>query len=337
MNPPRETLGFAVLGAGRIGALHARHLAGAVDRARLVVVADPDRDAAVAAAHGGADATTDVDAALADDRVDAVVIASPTTHHADQAIAAAAAGKAIFCEKPVALDLGQTVAAMDAVERAGVPFQIGFQRRFDPGYAALITAVHDGRIGAVEMFRSQSSDPEPSPEAYIASSGGFYRDSIIHDIDTARAVAGDILRVTALGRVMVDPVYERYDDVDTSILTLEFASGAIGVLQNSRRTVHGYDLRVEVHGSNGKLITEDERATKVWRYDAEGIHGDTYWFFLGRFLHAYRLELQAFVDAIRAGQTPSPGTRDAIEALRVADAATLSLHERRTVPLEELR
>lgn len=330
-------LGFGVIGAGRIGALHARHLAGAVGGARLACVFDADRAAAERAAAGGAAVVDGVDAVLAHPGVDAVLIASPTTRHAEQVAAAAAAGKAIFCEKPVALDLAETVAAMRAVERAGVPFQIGFNRRFDPGYAGVARGVREGAIGKVELFRSQSSDPAPSAEAYIAASGGFYRDSVIHDIDTAHFVVGAIRRVTALGRVLVDPVYERHGDVDTSVLTLEFASGALGVVMNSRRTVHGYDLRVEVHGERGKLVTEDVRATKLWRFDADGIHGDTYYFFLERFVDAYRLELQAFVDAVREGREPAPGRADAIASLRVADAATLSLREGRPVAVDEIR
>ncbi|MBS3934525.1 MAG: inositol 2-dehydrogenase [Truepera sp.] len=331
------SLGFAVIGAGRIGNLHAKHLAGAVDGARLVIVMDADLDAAKRAAYGGAAATQEVAAALAHPEVEAVLIASPTNLHAEQIKLAAAAGKAIFCEKPVALDLQETINAMRAVKAAGIPFQIGFNRRFDPGYAEVAKAVKAGAIGKVELFRSQSSDPGPAPEAYIAASGGFYRDSIIHDIDTARFVVGEIKRVTALGRVLIDPAYAKYGDVDTSILTIEFASGALGVLMNTRRTIYGYDLRVEVHGEKGKLLTEDERATKVWRYDKDGIHGDFYYFFLERFKDAYRIELQAFVDAVRQGETPSPGPEDAVESLRVADAATRSLKEGRPVEVAEIK
>jgi myo-inositol 2-dehydrogenase/D-chiro-inositol 1-dehydrogenase len=312
-------------------------LAGAVEGARLVMVMDADPAAAKRAAYGGALFTQDLGEALERPEVDAVLIASPTNLHAEQIKLAAGAGKAIFCEKPVALDLGETTRAMAAVREAGVPFQIGFNRRFDPGYAEVARAVKAGEIGKLELFRSQSSDPGPSPEAYIAASGGFYRDSIIHDIDTARFVVGEIERVTALGRVMVDPVYAKYGDVDTSILTLEFASGALGVLMNTRRTVYGYDLRVEVHGEKGKLVTEDERATKVWRYHKDGIHGDYYYFFLERFKDAYQLELQAFVDAVRGGRQPSPGSEDAVESLRVADAATLSLKEGRPVEVREVQ
>ena len=332
----KAALGFAVVGAGRIGALHARHLAGAVEGARLVRVVDPDLAAAERAALGGAAFGDDFGAALRDGSVDALVIASPTQEHAAQLEAAAAAGKAVFCEKPVADGLAETVRALTAVERAGVPFQIGFNRRFDPAYAEVARATHAGEIGRVELFRSQSSDPGPAPEAYIAASAGFFRDSVIHDIDTARFVAGEVDRVTALARVMVDPVYARYGDVDTSVITLEFASGSLGVLMNSRRTVYGHDLRVEVHGATGKLVAEDERATKVWRYGPGGPRGDYYHHFLDRFRDAYRRELQAFVDAVRAGRTPAPGRSDAIESLRVADAAVLSLHEGRPVRVAEV-
>ena len=331
------SLGFGVLGAGRIGALHARHLAGAVDGAHLVAVMDALQGAAARAAFGNAYATDDAEKIFADDNIQAVLIASPTPQHAEQIIKAAEAGKAIFCEKPVALDGRESARALSAVKHAGAPFQIGFNRRFDPAYAELARAVHAGELGRVEMFRSQSSDPAPSPEAYIAASGGFYRDSVIHDLDMARFVAGDITRVSALGRVLVEPLYEKYGDVDTSIVTLEFESGAIGVLQNTRRTVYGYDLRVEVHGALGKLVAEDERATKLWRYTERGVQGDFYYFFLERFRDAYRLELQAFVDAVRAERAPSPNAEDATEALRAADAATRSLKEGRPVTLSEIQ
>jgi myo-inositol 2-dehydrogenase / D-chiro-inositol 1-dehydrogenase len=332
-----STLGFAVIGAGRIGALHARHLAGAIEGARLLRVVDPDAGAAERAAFAGATFAGTFDDAVADPAVAALLIASPTKEHAWQLEAAAAAGKAVFCEKPVADGLAETSRALDAVARAGVPFQIGFNRRFDPAYAEVGRAVRAGELGRVELFRSQSSDPGPAPEAYIATSAGFFRDSVIHDIDTARFVAGEVERVTALGRVLVDPLYAKYGDVDTSVITLEFVGGGLGVLMNSRRTVYGHDLRLEVHGEKGKLVAEDERATKVWRYGPGGPRGDYYHHFLDRFRDAYRLELQAFVDAVRSGRTPEPGPTDAIESLRVADAAERSLKEGRPVRVDEVR
>lgn len=333
----KENLGFGVVGAGRIGLLHARNLAGAIDGARLACVMDASLGAAQKAAFAGATVTQDLNTLLSDSRVDAVLIASPTTLHAAQIRAAAEAGKAIFCEKPVALDLAETEAALAAVEARGLPFQIGFNRRFDAGFAGVARAVHAGDLGRVEMFRSQSSDPTPPPESYVATSGGLYLDSVIHDLDMARFVAGDIERVTALGRVLVAPYLSDYGDVDTSILTVEFASGAIGVIQNSRRTVHGYDLRLEVHGERGKLVSEDERATKVWRYGQDGIRGDYVYYFIERFRDAYRAEVQAFVDAVREGRSPTPGPRDAVEALRAALAARRSLQEERPVKMEEVR
>ncbi len=325
-----------MLGAGRIGALHARNIAGTVDGAHLAAVMDANLDVAQKAAFGGAAVFTDAAELLSHPAVDAVLIASPTTLHAEQIQQAARAGKAIFCEKPVAIALKETQDALAVVRETGVPFQIGFNRRFDTGFAEVARAVHAGELGQPEMFRSQSSDPTPPPEGYVATSGGLYIDSVVHDIDIARFMVGDIQRVTALGRRLVAPYMERYGDIDTSILTLEFASGAIGVIQNSRRTVHGYDLRVEVHGEKGKLVTELERATPVWRYGADGIRGDYVYYFLERFMGAYRAEVQAFVNAVHEGKTPAPGAEDAVETLRVALAATKSLKEERPVEVSEI-
>lgn len=336
MTAHASSLGVAVVGAGRIGALHARHLLGAVDCARLVTVVDTDLAAARRAARGAAAATSSFAEALADPNVDAVVIASPTDKHAEQLLAAAAAGKPIFCEKPVARTLADTVSALHGVKAAGVPFQIGFNRRFDPAYAEVARAVAAGEIGNVELFRSQSTDPAPPPEEYVAVSGGFYRDSVIHDIDAARFVAGEVTAVTALGRVLVDERFRRQRDVDTSVVTLEFESGALGTLINSRRTTYGHDLRLEVHGALGKLVAEDERATKVWRYGTSGVSGDFYGHFLVRFKEAYRRELEAFAAAVATGKEPRPGPRDAIESLRVAEAAQLSLDEGRRVLISEV-
>ena len=336
MTHSTQSLGFGVLGAGRIGALHARNLAGSINGAHLVAVMDANPDAAKGAAYGGAAVMGSVEELLGHPAVNAVLIASPTTLHAEQITAAAEAGRAIFCEKPVALELRATQDALDAVKTAGVPFQIGFNRRFDTGFREVARAIHAGELGRPEMFRSQSSDPTPPPESYVATSGGIYLDSVIHDLDIARFMLGDVARVTALGRVLMAPYMDVYGDVDTSILTLEFTSGAIGVIQNSRRTVHGYDLRVEVHGERGKLVTEAERATPVWKYGEAGIQGDYMYYFIERFRDAYRAEVQAFVDAVKEGRAPTPGAEDAVEALRLALAATKSLKEKRPVEVAEI-
>lgn len=329
-------IGFAVVGAGRIGTLHARHLLGAVEGARLVMVVDIDEAAARRAGGGVVSVGRDISDALSDARVDAVVIASPTDKHVEQVQAVAAAGRAVFCEKPVAKTLADTRRALESVAAAGVPFQIGFHRRFDPAYAAVARAVAAFELGGVELFRSQSTDPAPPPEEYVAVSGGFYRDSVVHDLDAARFIAGEVTHVTALGRVLVDDRFKRQNDVDTSVVTLEFESGALGVVMNSRRTDYGHDLRIEVHGSVGKLVAEDERATKVWRYDKAGVHADFFGHFLTRFRDAYRLEMEAFTSALRSGKSPAPGPRDAIESLRLAEAAQASLESGGRVAVAEI-
>lgn len=327
-------LRVGLIGCGRIGALHARTLA-ALPGARLTRVYDADPAAASAAA--GADATVadgERDVLAAPD-VDAVVIASPTPLHVRQIVTAAEAGKAVFCEKPVALDLAATREAMARVERLGVPFQIGFDRRYDPTFAAVARTVHEGGIGRPEAYRGLATDPAPPPEDYLAVSGGLFVDSAIHDFDMARFVMGEVRRVHALGRALVDPMFERLGDVDTSVVTLEFVSGALGVIQNSRRTVHGHEVRVEAYGSAGKVVGDDGVAPKAWRSDVDGVHAHHVASFLDRFAEAYRAELAAFVDAVRGGLAPTPGPRDAVRALAIAEAATASLARGEPVELAE--
>ncbi|MEM6430307.1 MAG: inositol 2-dehydrogenase [Deinococcota bacterium] len=331
------SLGVGIIGAGRIGKLHAKNIAGSIEGAHVVIVMDAFAEAANAlAAKYNAASTQDVQDLINHPEVDAVVIGSPTSLHAEQIKLAAKAGKAIFCEKPVALDLPTTREAMHVVREAGVPFQIGFNRRFDPAITGIAQTIHKGELGKVEMFRSQSSDPSPPPLSYVATSGGIFLDSAVHDFDIARFIGGEIERVTALGRVLVEPDYAQYSDVDTSVVTLEFTSGALGIIQNSRRTKFGHDVRVEVHAAGGKLVAEHERRNSVWRYTADGMAADYQMDFLERFRDAYVLELQAFVDAVHSGTPPTPTHTDAIESLRVALAATRSLREQRPVQLSEI-
>jgi myo-inositol 2-dehydrogenase/D-chiro-inositol 1-dehydrogenase len=331
----RETLGLAVLGAGRIGCLHAENLRGRVRGARLVAVADPDPGRARAAA-AGARAVAEVHQALADPEVEAVVIASPTDLHPGHIEAAARAGKAIFCEKPVSLDLAAAAAALAAVQRAGVPFQIGFQRRHDPGYAAARAHLEEGRLGRLEAFRSLTCDPAPPPLEYLRVSGGIFLDMAIHDLDLARFFGGDIAEVTALGQALVEPAIASLGDVDTAVVALRFASGAVGSIQCWRRAVYGYDVRTELFGSAGKVVVEEDFATPLRRYGPDGVATDYPASFLARFRQAYRLELQAFVDAVRQGRPPTPGPQDAWAALLAGVAATRSLREGRPVRLEEV-
>ncbi|MEW6278471.1 MAG: inositol 2-dehydrogenase [Candidatus Eremiobacterota bacterium] len=325
--------GIAVVGAGRIGELHARHLAGSIPGAELVCVVDPDLSRAGSVACGRPAFAT-LDEALKLAGVGAVVIASPTDLHAAQIEQAARAGKAIFCEKPVGLELARSSQALEAAR--DVPFQIGFQRRYDPTFSAAHKALQAGEIGKLEMLRSLTCDPAPPPREYLAVSGGIFRDMAIHDIDVARFFGGDVAEVTALGGCLVDPSLRELGDVDTAILTLRFASGALGVLQAWRRAAYGYDIRAELMGSLGKLVLEQEAPIALRSYTSGGVSSGFYDGFLARFREAYRLELCAFVEAVEAGRSPSPGPDDAVQSLRVALAAGLSLQEGRTVRLEEV-
>lgn len=329
-------IAIAVIGAGRIGALHADNVARVIPHARLAAVMDADlRRARAAAAQGYA--TDSLQRILDDKEIDAVLIASPTGQHADQMIGAARAGKAIFCEKPVSIELAKAAVALRIVAEAGVPFQIGFQRRFDHGFAAARQQLADGQIGQLEMFRGITCDPEPAPFSYLAGSGGIYADMAIHDIDIARFYGGDIREVTAMGAALIVPELKEIGDVDTSILTFRYTSGAIGVIQNSRRATYGYEIRTELLGAEGKLVIEEERATPVHLYNRTGIHADFHGWFIKRFREAYKREVEAFVQAVLDGASPSPGPADALESLRVAIAATRSLTEGRTVRVEEVR
>jgi myo-inositol 2-dehydrogenase/D-chiro-inositol 1-dehydrogenase len=291
----------AQFGAGRIGAIHAANLATS-GRARLTHVVDVDGAAARAlAARHGARAST-VEAALADPEVAAVLIASSTDTHADLAIAAARAGKAIFCEKPIDLSLARVDACLAAVAAAGVPMLVGFNRRFDPDFAELRRRIGAGAIGAVEQVVITSRDPGPPPVAYIKVSGGLFRDMTIHDFDMARWMlsAGEggeePVEVFATGACLVDPAIAAAGDIDSAMIVLKTASGRMAHINNSRRAAYGYDQRVEVHGSAGRLIAGNRIATTVEQADAAAVSSDKpLHFFLERYAEAYRAELSAFL------------------------------------------
>ncbi len=331
-------IGVALLGCGRMGQEHARSLAG-IPEVRVTAVVDPAEEAAVAAQRlCRADRVlADPAEAIEDPAVDAVVIVTPTDTHASLTRAAARAGKAIFCEKPVALDLDATRAAMRLVAQSGVPFQIGFNRRFDAGFAAAKAQIEAGAVGTIEQFRAVGRDPGPPPLAYLEVSGGQFVDQIVHEFDMARFLVGEIVEVSAWGAVRVDPRIGELGDTDTATTLLRFESGALGVVESSRRAVYGYDIRAEVFGSDGKLVVEALPKTPVTRFREGGYEADHYHFFMDRFQAAFRAELEAFVGALVEGRDPDPGPRDAIEGLRVALAAARSAREGRPVLVEEVR
>ena len=321
-------LTFGVVGLGRMGDLHAANLRGAIAGARLKAAAvDPDHRRRLEADGSAPCPLVDLDALIADPEIDAVAVVSPTGLHREHIERFAAAGKAVFAEKPLAGTMADTLAVADAVQSAGIPFQIGFQRRFDPGYARARELIADGAIGAVEMFRGMSCDAIP-PLSYLATSGGIFKDLAVHDIDAARFLTGkEIVAVHATGAVLIEPGLADYDDVDHAILTLRLANGGLGVIQATWRAPWGYDIRAEVHGSRGKVVAEQNAREPAALYADASFAFRRHTLFVERFAEAYRLELQAFVDAVRAGRAPSPGIEDGVQAFAVAEAATRSCRE----------
>ena len=314
---------LAVLGAGRIGKIHGRNAA-LHPQARLISVSDPHQPSAEAlAAETGARVST-IDEAIAADDVDAVLICTPTSTHADLIERAVQAGKAVFCEKPVDLSSDRIRRCLAEVGKAGKPLMIGFNRRFDPNFATLKQRLVDGSVGEVELVTIISRDPAPPPVSYIESSGGLFRDMMIHDLDLARfLLAEEPVEVHAVASALVDPAIGRAGDVDTAAVLLKTASGKIAQISNSRRATYGYDQRIEVHGSKGLIRAHNVPKTTVEVATGAGFLADPVQdFFLERYAEAYRLEMTAFVDAILAGKVPNPSGEDGLKAQILADAAT---------------
>jgi len=328
-------LRFAQFGAGRIGAIHAANLA-AMNETQLLHVVDVNADAArtLATRHGAQ--VSSVAAALADPNVDAVIIASSTDTHADLAIASARAGKAIFCEKPIDLSLKRVDACLAAVKKAKVPMFVGFNRRFDPSFAALHARIAKGDVGNVEQVIISSRDPGLPPIAYLKVSGGQFRDMTIHDFDMARWLLGEEpVELFAYGSVLVDPAVAKVGDTDSAMIMMKTASGKLCHINNSRRASYGYDQRLEVHGSKGRLLAGNRTPTTVELADGASVATDKpLYFFLERYADAYRAELLAFVHAV-VNRKPLPVTaEDGRQAIVLAEAAVKSLKTGRPVKLK---
>ena len=329
-------LRVAVIGTGRIGRRHARTLAHQTPNAELVVIADAiEATARDMARELRVDRwTTDTSTIFDDPDIDAVVIAASTDSHAPLIIAAAEAGKHAFCEKPIALDLENTDRAIAAVEKAGIRLQVGFNRRFDKGYRRAKADIVAGRVGQIESIRDTMRDPAPPPRAYVAVSGGLFRDMTIHDFDCVRWLAGcEVVDVFAMAACLVDPMFAELGDVDTSIVTLRFENGALAVIDNSRRSGFGYDLRTEIFGSEGALFVGFHQDTPVTFMSAAGVTTDHVHFFLERFDQAYVDEIRDFVEAIAGNRQVSVTGTDGRAALALAYAAEASLRERCPVEL----
>lgn len=326
---------IGLLGCGRIGHVHALSLS-QIKNARLTAVADAVPEAAAALAEEyGAEVRSAEDIISAPD-IDAVIVATPTTFHYDQIHALAAAGKAIFCEKPIDLSSTRAAECMAAVDEAGVSFFTAFNRRFDPSFAALQSRLAAGEIGAPEIVVITSRDPSPPPMSYIAQSGGMIRDMMIHDLDMARFLLGEEpVEVFATGSCVVDPDIGAAGDIDTAVATLKTASGKICVINNSRRATYGYDQRIEVHGAKGMLKAANKLENLVEVAGTDGFtSAPNKHFFLERYADAYRAEMVAFIAALDAGSSPTPGIKDGVAAQRLADAAAKSIETGQPVRLD---
>lgn len=331
------TVKFGVLGAGRIGQVHARAIA-SVDGATLTAIADPVEAAANSVRDTyGCDVRTIDEIAAADD-IDAVVICTPTDTHADLIEQFVRAGKAVFCEKPVDLDVQRVKDCLKTVEGEGGTLMVGFQRRFDPDFMALKAAIDDGKIGDVEMVTLISRDPGAPPADYIKRSGGIFRDMTIHDFDVARWLLGEeVETVQAAASVLTDPEIGKLGDYDSVNVILTTASGRQCTINNTRRATYGYDQRIEVHGSEGSVRAENHREANIEIANGSGYTRPPLLdFFMSRYTAAYAAEITSFVDAVQNG-TPTVTTgHDGLMALALADAALKSVDEGRVVNLSEV-
>jgi myo-inositol 2-dehydrogenase/D-chiro-inositol 1-dehydrogenase len=326
---------FAVLGCGRIGRMHARNLA-RHPRAQLVSVFDiVAKSAADTAAELGVPTAATVEEVLGDARVQAVLIATSTDTHVPLIIAAAKAGKAVLCEKPIDLDLKRAEACGAEIAPLEATVMIGFNRRFDPSFRAVHTRVQAGEIGRLEQLVITSRDPAPPPVAYIKVSGGIFRDMTIHDFDLARFMAGDIESVYATGGNLIDPDIGAAGDIDAAMIVLRAKSGALVHINNSRRCAYGYDQRVEAFGATGMLQAQNRFATSVqhWGKGGTGTRDTAQPFFIERYTEAYAAEIDHFVESVLNRTPPTPSFADGVAALKLAEAAGESLRSGRAISL----
>jgi myo-inositol 2-dehydrogenase/D-chiro-inositol 1-dehydrogenase len=335
-----QRLHIGIIGAGRIGRVHAETLAFRLPEAQIVAIADVNRDAAQAVAARCnipkvVESSTEI---LADPQIEAVLICSPTPTHADLIVAAASSGKHIFCEKPIAHSLREIDRALAAVDAASVQLQIGFNRRFDANFSRVRHAVACGEIGEPSLMHIVSRDPAPPPIAYIRASGGIFADMTIHDFDMARFLIGDeVEEIYTLGAVMVDPQIGLAGDLDTALVVLRFRNGVIATIDNSRRAVYGYDQRVEILGSAGKIATENCYPNEVIVSGSKTVYKDLPLnFFMERYTESFAAELRSFVHAIRENSPTEVTGMDGRIPVQMALAARRSYDEHRPVRMEEI-
>ena len=335
-----KQLNIGIIGAGRIGKVHMQSITYNVPSAKVLGITDVFKDGLqqLADTYGIPKIYDNYKEMLADDEIDAVLVCSSTDTHADISIEAAQAGKHVFCEKPVDLTPEKVKAVIEAVEKAGVKLQVGFNRRFDHNFAHVRSLINEGKVGNLELIKITSRDPEPPPAEYAAVSGGMFLDMTIHDFDMARFLAGsDVTEVYVNATCLVDPAIGEAGDVDTAIINLKFENGALGVIDNSRRAAYGYDQRIEVFGSLGAAMASNDTPTNVTVMNADGVTTDKpLYFFLERYMQSFRDEMIQFVDAVQNDKpTPTTGL-DGLNSILVALAAKKSVAEGRAVKISEI-
>ncbi len=339
MTEVEQKVRFALIGAGRIGQVHAENLTRHIQEAEVVAIADvvPEAAEQTARRFGIAEASGDASDVIGRDDVDAIAICSSTETHPDFIIQAARAGKHAFCEKPIALRLPAVDAALAAVAENGTKLQIGFHRRFDPNFRGIRDAVRNGEVGEPYLVQITSRDPEPPPLSYVRDSGGLFLDMMIHDFDMVRFLLDDeVEEVSACGAVRVDPAIGEAGDIDTAIVTLRYKCGALGVITNSRQAVYGGDQRVEILGSLGSVLCENNTPDRVIRQTESGvIHAKPLYFFLERYLAAYADELRSFIRAILDDTEVEVTGNDGRAPVLLALAAGKSYREKRSVAISE--
>ncbi|WP_369018762.1 inositol 2-dehydrogenase [Thermatribacter velox] len=332
---------LGLVGAGRIGRLHAENIVYGIRGAELVTVADTLLNEEMeqwAYSLGVPKASKRVEDVFSDPEIDAVLICSPSNTHEDYIMEAARNGKHIFCEKPIGSNLSKIEKALQVVEDNKVKLQIGFVRRFDHNHKKVHDAVKEGKIGEPWLVKITSRDPQPPSVDYLKTSGGIFFDMTIHDFDMARYLSGsDVVEVSACGAVLVNPVVADLNDFDTAIVTLRFENGALGVIDNCRQAVYGYDQRTEVHGSKGCVWVENDRPNTSLVLTAQGTLGEPFlWFFVERYKEAFIAEIRVFIDAIEKNLDPPVDGMDGFKAVLIARAADESAREGKPVKVPKV-
>ncbi len=333
-----KPLKVGIIGAGRIGKIHAENLLTRVKGTKLKAVTDPFLDEKWAMSKGIPVTGNDHRIILDDSEINAVLICSPSPHHAEQIKDCAQAGKHIFCEKPIAFDPELILDSLSEVEDAEVKFQVGFNRRFDPSFAKVREKVSSGELGDLHIIRVISRDPAPPPIDYVSSSGGLFLDMTIHDFDMMRFLSGsEVCEIHAYGAVFVDPQIGKNGDIDTAVISLKFSNGALGIIENSRKAVYGYDQRLEVFGSKGTAIVNNKRASStIFLNDSGTMQDKPLYFFLERYQTAFISELQAFVDAVLEDKPTPVSGKDGLAPVLIALAAQESLDSMKPVKVESI-